>query len=129
MVMEALIYFQIFLAGWVCCHFYMVWKLRNALKKVAEQNGLSLEEMAENYFEMNGVRTIKVPNFYTETNGSSILLYNKDTGDFVSQALSLDELADNVYKFNKVNFAVVNHNDLQFWFVEGKIKNDLKDIE
>jgi len=107
----------------------MVWKLRNALKKVAEQNGLSLEEMAENYFEMNGVRTIKVPNFYTETNGSSILLYNKDTGDFVSQALSLDELADNVYKFNKVNFAVVNHNDLQFWFVEGKIKNDLKDIE
>ena len=129
MVMEALIYFQIFLAGWVSCHFYMVWKLRNALKKVAEQNGLSLEEMAENYFEMNGVRTIKVPNFYTETNGSSILLYNKDTGDFVSQALSLDELADNVYKFNKVNFAVVNHNNLQFWFVEGKIKNDLKDIE
>jgi len=129
MVMEALIYFQIFLAGWVSCHFYMVWKLRNALKKVAEQNGLSLEEMADNYFEINGVRTIKVPNFYTETNGSSILLYNKDTGDFVSQALSLDELAENVYKFNKVNFAVVNHDNLQFWFVEGKIKNDLKDIE
>ena len=129
MTMEALIYFQIFLAGWVSCHFYMVWKLRNALKKVAEQNGLSLEEMADNYFEINGVRTIKVPNFYTETNGSSILLYNKDTGDFVSQALSLDELAENVYKFNKVNFAVVNHDNLQFWFVEGKIKNDLKDIE
>jgi len=129
MVMDILIYFQMFLTGWVCCHFYMVWKLRNALKKVAQENGLTLDEMAENYFEMNGVGTIKVPNFYTETNGSSILLYNKDTGDFVSQAVSLDELADNVYRFNKVTFAVVNHNDLQFWFVEGKIKNDLKDIE
>jgi len=126
MIMDALVYFQIFLAGWVCCHFYMVWKLRQALKKVAEDNGMTLDELANG---LSGVKTVKVPNFYTEINGNSILLYNKDTGDFVSQAVSLDELADNVYKFNKVEFALVNHEDLQVWFVEGKIKNDLKEIE
>jgi hypothetical protein len=87
---------------------------------------MTLDELAEG---LSGIKTIKVPNFYTETSGNSILLYNKDTGDFVSQALSLDELADNVYRFNKVEFAVVNHKDLQVWFVEGKIKNDLKDLE
>jgi len=129
MVMDALIYFQIFLAGWVCCHFYMVWKLRQALKKVAEDNGMSLEEMAEKYFAMNGVNVIKVPNYFTETNETSILLYNKDTGDFISQAYSIDELADKVYKFNKVKFALVNHNDQQYWFVEGKVENDLKHIQ
>ena len=128
MVMDILIYFHIFLAGWVSCHFYMVWKLRNALKKVAEENGLSLDEMAENYFEMKGVKTIFVPNYFTETNGNSILLYNKDTGDFVSQAMSLDELAQNVYQFNKIVFALVKHNNQQYWFVEGKVENDLKQI-
>jgi hypothetical protein len=129
MVMDMLIYFQVFLAGWVCCHFYMVWKLRQALKKVAEDNGMTLDEMAETFLETRGIQTITVPNYFTETTGSSILLYNKDTGDFVSQALSLDELAENVYQFNRVKFALVKHNDLQVWFVEGKIKNDLKELE
>lgn len=127
MIMDFLILLQAFGLGWVCCHFYMIFKLRRALKKVAEANGMTLEELADSFSE-SGSKTIKVPNFYTETNGNSILLYNKDTGDFVSQAVSLDELADNVYKFNKVNFALVNHKDLRVWFVEGKIQNDLKEI-
>jgi hypothetical protein len=126
MFMDILVLLQVFGLGWVCCHFFMVYKLRKALKKVAEDNNMTLDELAEG---LSGIKTIKVPNFYTETSGNSILLYNKDTGDFVSQALSIDELADNVYRFNKVEFAVVNHKDLQVWFVEGKIKNDLKDLE
>jgi len=127
--MEALIYFQIFLAGWVGCHFYMVWKLRKALKKVAEDNGMTLDEMAETFLETRGIHTIAVPNYFTETNGSSIMLYNKDTGTFIGQANTVDELAENVYKFDKVKFALVNHNDQQCWFVEGKVKNDLQDLK
>jgi hypothetical protein len=115
--------------GWIACQFYTTWKLRQALKKVAEENGMSLEEMAEKYFAMNGVNVIKVPNYFTETNGNSILLYNKDTGDFISQACNIEELADNVYKFNKVKFALVNHDNTQVWFVEGKVENDIKNIE
>ena len=128
MVMEALIYFQIFLAGWVCCHFYMVWKLRNALKKVAEDNGMTLDEMAETFSVKKRIETYTVPNYFTEMNGNSILLYNKDTGNFVGQAVSLDELAANVYKFNNVVFALVKHKDQEYWFVEGKVENDLKTI-
>jgi len=126
--MEALIYFQIFLAGWVCCHFYMVWKLRQALKKVAEDNGMTLDEMAETFSINDRIKTYTVPNYFTETNGNTILLYNKDTGKFVGQAMSLDELAKNAYDFNKVVFALVKHNDKQYWFVEGKVENDLKEI-
>jgi len=127
--MEALIYFQIFLAGWVSCHFYMVWKLRNALKKVAQENGLSLEEMDESLSPNSRINLYSVPNYFTEKNGSSIMLYNKDTGKFVGQALTLEELAQNVYQFDKVVFALVKHDEQQYWFVEGKVENDLKEIK
>ena len=129
MTMEALIYFQIFLAGWVSCHFYMVWKLRNALKKVAQENGLSLEEMDESLSPNSRINLYSVPNYFTEKNGSSIMLYNKDTGKFVGQALTLEELAQNVYQFDKVVFALVKHDEQQYWFVEGKVENDLKEIK
>ena len=129
MGMEALIFFQVFLLGWVSCHFYMTWKLRNALKKVAEDNGMTLDQLADAYLQTKGVRTHTVPNYFTEMNGSSIMLYNKDTGTFISQAPSLNQLAENVYHFNKVVFALVKHEDQQYWFVEGKVENDLKNIE
>jgi hypothetical protein len=103
--------------------------LRQALKKVAEDNGMSLEELAESFLETRGIQTVTIPNYFTETNGSSILLYNKDTGTFIGQADTVDKLAENLYKFDKVKFALVNHNDKNYWFVEGKVQNNLKNIE
>ena len=126
--MDYLAYLNFFIFGWIACQAYMAWKVRQALKKVAEDNGMTLEEMAEKYFAMNGVNVIQVPNYFTELSGNSILLYNKDTGDFVSQASSLEELAQNVYNFNKVKFATVKHVDKDIWFVEGKIEKDLQNI-
>ena len=126
---EILVLTQVFMFGWVSCHFYMAWKMRQSLKKVAEANGMSLDELADAFLQVQGVRAIKVPNYFTEINGNSILLYNKDTGDFIGQANTVDELAENVYKFDRVKFALVNHDNKEFWFVEGKIKDNLKDIE
>lgn len=127
---EALVLFNFFIFGWVCCRFYMAFKLRNALKRIAEENGLTLEELGENLFEIQGINTraISVPNLFTELTGNSILLYNKDTGNFVAQAETVQELAEHVYKFNKINFALVNHDNKQVWFVEGEVKDNLKEI-
>lgn len=128
---EFLVLLNVFMLGWIACRFYMAYKLRNALKKIAEQNGLTIEELGENLFEMQGInaKTIRVPNLFTEYNNNSILLYNKDTGNFVAQAQTMQELAEHVYKFNKINFALVNHDDKQVWFVEGEVKDNLKEIE
>lgn len=128
MFMDIITFLGIFTIGWICCQFYISYKLRKILQRVAEENGMTLEEMVDSYIE-RGVNSIKVPNYFTENLESSILLYNKDTGDFVSQATSMDELADKVYKFNKIQFATVKHNDKHIWFVEGKVQNDLKSIE
>lgn len=126
--MDILVFIGIFSIGWICCQFYISYKIRKILQKVAEDNGMTLEEMVDSYID-KGVSVIKVPNYFTESLENSILLYNKDTGDFVSQANSIEELADKVYKFNKIQFATVKHNNNQFWFVEGKVENDLKSIK
>lgn len=120
-----------FLFGWFAGQMYIAHKLRKALKKVAEDNGMTLEELAEMFSDIEGseAKVIKVPNLFTETNDNSILLYSKDTGCFMGQAKSLEELAENIYKFDKVKFALVNHDSQEFWFVEGKIKHNLQDLE
>lgn len=128
--MEILVYINMFMLGWISCHFYQVYKLRKALKKVAEYNGMSLDELSDAFLQTQGVRTetIKVPNYFTEVNGSSILMYCKDSGDFMGQANTIDELAINVYKFDKIKFALVSHDNKNVWFVEGKVHNDLNEI-
>lgn len=129
--MELLFVLFIFTFGWVFGQMYMSFKLRQAIKKVAEENGMTLEELVEMFEKANGLQTkvIKVPNFFTEVADNSILLYNKDTGKFIGQANTIEELAENAYKFEKVKFALVSHDSKQFWFVEGKIKNDLKELQ
>lgn len=128
--MEIIALFNVFLAGWVSCHFYMAYKLRKALKKVAEDNGMTLDEMANTFLGTQGIdaKVTKVPNLFTETSGNSILLYNKDTDDFVCQAEDLHKLAESVFVYNKIKFALVKHDDKEYWFVEGKVHNDLKEI-
>jgi hypothetical protein len=47
----------------------------------------------------------------------------------MGQAKTIEELAEHIYKFEKVKFALVNHESKQFWFVEGKIRDDLKELQ
>ncbi len=129
--MDILVFINGIILGWILGQAYVAYKLRKALKNVAEENGMTLEELVE---AVQGVesatsKVINVPNLFTEVSENSIMLYNKDTGKFMGQAKSVEELAENLYKFDKVKFASVNHDERQFWFVEGKIKNDLKEIE
>lgn len=129
--MDILVFINGIIFGWILGQAYVAYKLRKALKRVAEENGMTLEELVEaaQGVETSASKVINVPNLFTEVSGNSIMLYNKDTGMFMGQAKSVEELAENLYKFDKVKFALVNHDERQFWFVEGKIKNDLKEIE
>lgn len=129
--MDLIVYANIFALGWISCQAYLAWKLRKALKKVAEDNGMSLEDLANNFFQAQGIQTsvTRVPNYFTETNGSSILLYSKDTGDFIGQADSVEELAKNLYAYDKVKYALVSHDNKQYYFVDGKVENEVKNIE
>ena len=119
---------SVFVLGFVVGQTMMALKIRTALKKLAEDNGIDFEEMERRFLKDQKPRTIRVPTLFTEMTKNSILLYNKDTGKFLAQAETFDELANNVFKFNNIDFAVVKHDEQLFWFVEGKVKNDLQDI-
>jgi len=127
MIMDILVLIQAFILGWVCHSFYMAYKVRRILKNIAEDNGISLEEMTDRILKDENV-SVKVPNYFTEKLNDSIMLYN-ETGQFKGQAKTVEELAENLYKLDKVKYALVNHDSLQFWFVEGKIRRDLKETE
>lgn len=118
-----------FFLGYIVGQTAMALKVRNTLKQLAKDNGINYEEMEERFLKDNKPVTIKVPTLFTESNKNSILLYSKDTGKFISQAETFDELASNVYTFNNINFAMVKHGEELFWFVEGKVKHDLNDLE
>lgn len=69
------------------------------------------------------------PILFTEVNGNSIMLYNRKTKGFVCQANTIEELAQNLLDFKKIDYAMVDHNDEQLLFIEGKVEKATKSSE
>jgi len=118
---------QGFVLGWIVHRIIINHQIRKVLEHIARQHNISLEEMAKEVFDDRKV--IRVPYLFTEAVDNSIMLYNKETKQFVCQANSMEELAKNLFAHNKIKFAVVDHNKELIWFVDGEIKKDLKEIE
>ena len=117
---------NVFALGYIIGQSVMAYRVRSTLRKIAEDNGMNFDEMENRFLDnKTKVNVVKVPNMFTELSANSILLYNKDTGNFVAQAETFDELAKNVYKFNNIKFALVKHDDQLYWFVEGKVRTDV----
>lgn len=115
--------------GFIMGQIFFALKIRKTIQKMAKELNIDLNNVEKDILNLNkNVKVIKVTNLVTEYTANSILLYNKDTGDFVAQANNVQELAENVYKFNKISFATVNHDEKLVWFVEGKVQDDLKEI-
>lgn len=115
--------FVAFSIGWICGELWVAYKLRRAIKKVAEDNGLTLEDIERMFAAtIPNIQDLSVE-LFTECQKNSILLYNKTTNKFVSQAETLEELAENVKQFNNIKLAKVYHNDTQIYFVDGKVKS------
>jgi hypothetical protein len=123
-----------FAFGWFSHSAYMAYKMRQLFNKIAKENGLSLDELVSTLdkaadVDSKQVKISRVPNLFTELIDNSIMLYSKDTGKFLGQAETVEALAKQFYDFNKVRYALVKHESQEFWFVEGKVKNNLKDLE
>lgn len=118
-----------FTFGFVVGHITFAIKMRNTLEKVAKQHGIELDSSSTEIFNSKTKRSaIRIPNLVTETLTNSVLLYDFDTGNFIAQADTMAELAEQAYRFNKINFAHVQHDDKKIYFVEGKIRDNLKEI-
>lgn len=118
-------FFIVFVFGWWAGRVYMLIKFQQTLKKIVEDAGMSMDEWAESVNDIT-IKAVKVPNLFTENEGNSIMLYNKDTGAFVCQACSLDELAILANQYSKIEVAVVTHDNQELYFVDGKVKTSIQ---
>ena len=123
--MTLLEFIVVFALGWWAGQVYMLFKFKQNLKKIVEAAGMSMDEWAETVNDLT-IKAVKVPNLFTEKSGNSIMLYNKDTGAFVCQAYSLDELAILANQYSKIEMAVVTHDNQELYFVDGKVKTSLQ---
>ena len=93
--------------GWVMGEFYTIYKLRKNLRSVI----IIQEEVSRpNVFKLE-----------TEEVDNTILLYDRDTNDFICQGTSLEQLAQLSREYKKIEYATVKHGDYAVAFIEGKV--------
>ena len=92
--------------GWVMGEFYTRYKLLKNLRSI-----VIIEEVERpNVFKLE-----------TELVDDIILLYDRETNDFICQGKSLEQLAQLSREYKKIEYATVKHGDYFVAFIEGKV--------
>ena len=97
--------------GWVMGEFFTVYKLHKNLRSI-----IIIEE------------AVSKPNVYkleTELVDDIILLYDRETHDFICQGNSLEQLAQLSREYKKIEYASVKHGDYFIAFIEGKVNKEV----
>jgi hypothetical protein len=96
--------------GWVMGEFYTRYKILKNLRSI-----VIIEE-------------VKRPNVYkleTELVDDIILLYDRESNDFICQGNSLEQLAQLSKEYKKIEYASVKHGDYFVAFIEGKVNKEV----
>jgi uncharacterized protein YxeA len=92
--------------GWVMGEFYTMYKLRKNIRSYL----IIQEETKPTVFKLE-----------TEEVDNTILLYDRETNDFICQGNSLEQLAQLSREYKKIEYATVKHGDYFVAFIEGKV--------
>jgi hypothetical protein len=92
--------------GWVMGEFYTMYKLRKNIRSYL----IIQEEIRPTVFKLE-----------TELVDNTILLFDRDTNDFICQGNSLEQLAQLSREYKKIEYATVKHGDYFVAFIEGKV--------
>ena len=92
--------------GWVMGEFYAMYKLRRNIRSYL----IIQEETKPTVFKLE-----------TEEVDNTILLYDRETNDFICQGNSLEQLAQLSREYKKIEYATVKHGDYFVAFIEGKV--------
>lgn len=92
--------------GWVMGEFYTMYKLRKNIRSYL----IIQEEIRPTVYKLE-----------TELVDNTILLYDRDTNDFICQGNSLEQLAQLSREYKKIEYATVKHGDYFVAFIEGKV--------
>jgi len=97
--------------GWVMGEFFTIYKLHKNLRSISI---IEKEANKPNVFKLE-----------TELVDDIILLYDRETHDFICQGNSLEQLAQLSRKYKKIEYASVKHGDYFIAFIEGKVNKEV----
>ena len=97
--------------GWVMGQFYTIYKLRKNLRSVTY---IIIEEAKPIVYKLETVLVDDI-----------ILLYDRETNDFVCQGNSLEQLAQLSKEYKKIEYASVKHGEYFVAFIEGKVDKEV----
>ena len=95
--------------GWVMGEFYTVYKLRKNLRTY-----IIIEEAKPIVYKLETVLVDDI-----------ILLYDRETNDFICQGNSLEQLAKLSKEYKKIEYASVKHGEYFVAFIEGKVTKEV----
>ena len=121
-IMLVLEFIMVFFAGWFLGQIYFAYKLNKTLRETAEKFGIKLDDLSDNFSSNLTLQVSPMPELFTEYLNSSILLYDKTTGDFICQGSDLKELATNAKEFKNILLAKVFDKEQTYFFIDGQIE-------
>jgi hypothetical protein len=123
--MDLLDFLVVFSIGWFGGQWYMAWQLKRNITRIAEKYGMTFDEWSDSLNSVVKEAVQKVPKMITEYEGNSIYLYMKDTGNFVAQGNSLEELARIVKQ--EYETCIVTDKEQLVLFINGKVQTNLNE--
>jgi hypothetical protein len=124
-IMDIFSFLLVFSVGWFGGQWYMAYQLKRNITKIAEKYGMTFDEWSDSLSNVVKHTNTSVPVMVTEYEGSNIYLYNKNTGSFVCQGDSLEELARIVKK--EYDTCIVTDKEQMLLFVDGKVQTNLNE--
>ena len=103
----------------------MAYQLKRNITKIAEKYGMTFDEWSDGLKEVVADSVKRIPKMFTEYEGNRVYLYMKDTGNFVCQGESLEDLARIVS--GEYATAIVTDKEKLLLFVDGKIQTELNE--
>ena len=95
--------------GWVMGEFYTMYKLHKNI-----QSMIIKKPIKSNVYKLE-----------TELVDDIILLYDRETNDFICQGNSLEQLAKLSKEYKKIEYASVKHGEYFVAFIEGKVDKEV----
>ena len=95
--------------GWVMGEFYTMYKLHKNIQSMIIEKPIK-----SNVYKLETVLVDDI-----------ILLYDRETNDFVCQGNSLEQLAQLSKEYKKIEYASVKHGEYFVAFIEGKVTTEV----
>lgn len=119
----------VFALGFVFGNLYTVWKLRSAIRELADEYGVDLELSEPELATKPSEKTSVVSILRTEKHKDILYLYDTSNDKFVCQACSLEELAKLINNMNYAKVVGVIDGESKFWFFNGSVYKDLSEVK